>query len=241
MNHVNKLKIGIISDGKYGERAFENISKKYSTTWITVPDIEPTIMLDDDIELDIPDCDLFISYARHPDIILEIATLNKPLILGVLPGYGLYQQAYNINQNTIHAPTMCSLQNNTGIEEIDLFTTHFGQPKYNISISNDGFIENLNVNRSSLCGSSEVGAQYLKGKYFKKKNLQNFALSICHECRAPRFGRTCDKEVAGIIHLFSIIESIPTDRFKYFDKNTIEYIENIKKDYMIRKEKTKLE
>lgn len=241
MKNIDNLKVGIISDGKYGERAYENISKKFNTTWITVPDIEPTIMLDEDIGLDIPECDLYISYARHPDIILEIAALRKPLILGVLPGYGLYQQAFNINSNTIHAPTMCSLLNNTGIEEIDLFTTYFGQPLYSISINNDGLIESLDVKRSSLCGSSEAGARFLEGKYFQEKNLQDFALSVCHECRAPRFGRTCDKEVAGIIHLLSIISSLPPEIFDYFDKSTKNYIENIKKEYLNRKEKSKLD
>jgi hypothetical protein len=238
---INNLKVGIISDGKYGERAFENISKKFSTTWITVPEIEPTLMLDDDISLDIPDCNLYISYVRHPDIILEIAALNKPLVLGVLPGYGLFQQASEINQRTIHAPTMCSLHNNTGIEEVDCFTKYFGQPIFSISINKEGFINNVEIKRSSLCGSSEAGVKFLKGKYFNVKNLQEFALSICHECRAPRFGRTCDKEVAGIIHLFSVIESIPTENFNYFDKKTKDYIENIKKEYTIRKEKSKLD
>ena len=67
MKKIDNLTVGVISDGKYGERAFQNISKKFNTAWITVPEIEPTIMLDDDIELNIPDCDIYLSYARHPE------------------------------------------------------------------------------------------------------------------------------------------------------------------------------
>ena len=87
---MNKnLRVGVITDGKYGERAYANIKKKFETEWINVPDIPSNVMLDDDIVLDIPECDIYISYARHPDIILELAELQKPLILGILPGAGL--------------------------------------------------------------------------------------------------------------------------------------------------------
>ena len=121
MEEINNLKVGIISDGKYGERAFENIKKKFDTIWVTVPDLPSNLMLDDEIETDIPLCDLYISYVRHPDIILQLAELQKPLILGVLPGFGLYEQAKRINSKVVHAPTMCSLESNTGIKQIDLF------------------------------------------------------------------------------------------------------------------------
>ena len=33
------LKIGVISDGKYGERAYANIKKKFEAKWILVPEI----------------------------------------------------------------------------------------------------------------------------------------------------------------------------------------------------------
>jgi hypothetical protein len=38
--------------------------------------------------------------------------------------------------------------------------------------------------------------------------MYRFALSICHNCRAPRFGRTCDKEKAGIIHLEELLAAM---------------------------------
>jgi hypothetical protein len=241
MVNKNNLKVGIISDGKYGERAFENIKKTFNTTWIMVPDIDPNLFIDNKMELNIPDCDIYISYVRHPDIILQIAELNKPLILGVLPGYGLYQQAKAINKQTIHAPTMCSLENNTGIAEIDLFTSFYGRPQYEVTSNEVGTIKHIKVQRSSLCGSSEAGAKYLLHKQINEKNLQDFALNVCHECRAPRFGRTCDKEVAGIIHLKSLIESFPIDTNEKLNKKLREFIESIKEQYNIRHEKSLLE
>lgn len=86
-----------------------------------MPKIPETVMLDEPIDIDIPDCDFYISYVRHPDMILQIEELGKPTILGILPGNGLYQQAKALNPNVIRARTMCSLENNTGIKVIDEF------------------------------------------------------------------------------------------------------------------------
>jgi len=234
------LKVGLVSDGKYGERAFENIKKNFEVKWILVPDIPSNVMLDDDFELDIPDCDIYISYVRHPDIILELAELQKPLILGVLPGVGLLNQAKKINHQVIHAPTMCSLENNTGIPEIDEFTTHYGRPIYEPEFDEHGKFKEIKVKRSSLCGSSEAGAEFLLNKEFNTENLQTFALSVCHECRAPRFGHTCDKEVAGINHLVSLLNSISPDFFNNKDEELMSFIKNIHSDYKKRMESSRI-
>ena len=241
MKKIDNLKIGVISDGKYGERAFENIKEVFQTIWILVPFYESNVFLDDDINFEIPECDLYISYARHPDIILEIAALKKPLILGVLPGYGLYRQAFNLNQKTIHAPTMCSLEDPLGIPEVESFLTYFGRPIYESQFNGANYFEKIIVKRSSLCGSSRAGAQFLEKKRLSVTNLQEFALSICHECRAPRFGRTCDKEVAGIIHLISIFESISPEKLERMDNEVLEYFKENKKEYINRKEKSVLD
>jgi len=232
---MNKnLKVGVITDGKYGERAFENIKKKFEAEWIVLPEIPSNVMLDDDIDLEIHECDIYISYARHPDIILELAELQKPLILGVLPGIGLLNQARNINNRVIHAPTMCSLESDTGIPEVDEFTTYFGRPLFEPKIDEDGVFKKINVTRSSLCGSSEAGADFLLNKEFNEENLQNFALSICHECRAPRFGHTCDKEMAGINHLVSLLNVISPEVLSQVDDNLEAFIVSIRKQFKER-------
>ena len=240
IHSFKNLKVGLVSDGKYGERAFENIKKIFEVDWILVPDIPSNIMLDDDLELDIPDCDIYISYVRHPDIILELAELQKPLILGVLPGVGLLNQARNINRQVIHAPTMCSLENDTGIPEIDEFTTYYGRPIYEPKIDEDGKFKKIKVKRSSLCGSSEAGAEFLLDKEFNTENLQNFALSVCHECRAPRFGHTCDKEVAGINHLVSLLNAMSPEDLSQMDGNLKAFITNIHSEYEKRMENSRI-
>jgi hypothetical protein len=229
-----KLVVGLISDGKYGKRAFQNIKRLFKAYWIPVPEINPNAMLDNDLDIDIPECDIYISYIRHPDIILQVAELQKPLILGVSPGIGLYQQAKAINPKVIHAPTMCSLENNTGIPEIDHFTTYFGRPIFKPIMDANGIFRDIIVLRSSLCGSSEAGARYLLNRQFAKKNLQDFALSVCYECRAPRFGHTCDKEVAGINHLVSLFNNIPLEILSRSNDELKSFIQNIFEEYKSR-------
>ena len=237
---TSQIKVGVISDGKYGTRAFENIKKQFESEWILVPEIPLNVMLDDDIEVDVPECDLYISYVRHPDVILQMVELQKPIILGVLPGVGLYQQAKSINDRVVHAPTMCSLESNTGIPEVDAFTEFFGKPIYELTVNDSERITNIKVKRSSLCGSSDAGAKFLLEKAFKEDILQEFALSVCHECRAPRFGHTCDKEVAGIIHLVSLFECISPENYIDFDDEIKLFIENIKKEYEIRNNNSRI-
>ncbi|MBD3198302.1 MAG: hypothetical protein GF317_24850 [Candidatus Lokiarchaeota archaeon] len=228
------LKVGVISDGKYGERAYANFKKLFSTLWIEVPEIPETVMLDEEVDLNIPDCDLYISYVRHPDIILELAEMQKPLILGITPGSGLLHQAKTINPDVIGPRTMCSLEATTNIPEIDEFAKHFGKLHYILEISGDMMIKRQEVKRSSPCGSSEASARFLEGKRLTISNLRDCALSVCHECRAPRFGHTCDKEVAGIIHILSLMDNKDMKEIYSKNKELCSFVENIKEEYKDR-------
>jgi Uncharacterized protein conserved in archaea len=76
------MDIGMVSDGMFGTRAYENIRTRFPATWISVP--FPVAPVVDDLELDIPKCDLYISYARHPDVILGIIEQMQPVILSVI-------------------------------------------------------------------------------------------------------------------------------------------------------------
>ena len=52
------MKIGIISDGKFGDRAYEIIRERFPTEWIMAP--FPQSMIAEDLELNLPECDLYI-------------------------------------------------------------------------------------------------------------------------------------------------------------------------------------
>ncbi len=225
------MKVGIVTDGKYGERAYENISKVFPCEWIQIEEVPSNIVLDE-YELNIIDCDLYISYLRHPDQVFALAELGKPTILGISFGAGHLRQVQEINSKIVAFTTMCSIEPTTGIPEIDGFARHFGRPIYESQLVN-GTIQRIEVIRSSPCGSSKVGAQFIKEKSISTINLQEFAINVCHECRAPKFGRTCDKELSGIIHIRALLANL-MEKEKLKDESIIEFINKIEEEYNTR-------
>jgi hypothetical protein len=200
------VKIGIISDGKFGDRAYEIIREKFPTEWIIAP--FPSGMMVDDIELTLSECDLYISYVRHPDVALAIIEKQKPVILGVSFGPGFLRQAKAINEDIIAPPTMCSLEDNTWVPEINEFAKVFGRPTFEVKVQDNGTIESVKVVRGSPCGSTVAASAELHGKQLSPEQLQHYGLRICHFCRAPRFGKTCDKEIAGLLHARELVRAI---------------------------------
>ena len=200
------MKIGIISDGKFGDRAYEVIREKFPTEWIMAP--FPQGMMADDIELTLPECDLYISYVRHPDVALAIIDKLKPVILGVSFGPGFLRQAKAINENIVAPPTMCSLEDNTWVPAINEYAKVFGRPSFDVKVQEDGTIESVRVIRGSPCGSTVEASAELHGTQLSPEQLQHYGLRICHFCRAPRFGKTCDKEIAGLLHARELVHAI---------------------------------
>ena len=201
----NPMKIGIVSDGKFGDRAFEVIRERFPTEWIKVP--FPSSPVADDIELNIPDCDLYISYVRHPDVALALIEKQKPVILGISFGPGFLRQAKSINENIIAPVTMCSLEDTTWVPEINEFARAFGRPSFDLTVRDDGTIERIRVIRGSPCGSTVAASAELPGTKVSQEQLQHYGLRICHFCRAPRFGKTCDKEISGLLHIRELIHA----------------------------------
>jgi hypothetical protein len=200
------MKIGIVSDGKFGDRAYEIIKERFPTEWIMAP--FPQSMLVDDIDLTLPECDLYISYVRHPDVALAIIEKQKPVILGVSFGPGFLRQAKAINENIVAPVTMCSLEDNTWVPEINEFAKVFGRPSFEVKVLEDGTIDSVKVIRGSPCGSTVAASDELHGTQINQEQLQHYGLRICHFCRAPRFGKTCDKELSGLLHIRELVGAI---------------------------------
>ena len=202
------MQINIVSDGLFGKRAFENIGLQFPCRWVTVPYSGSPIM--EDVEIDLPSCDLCISYARHPDVILAIVEQGVPVVLGITPGPGLVRQAKEINPAVVAPPTMCSLEPTTGCKEIDLYAERFGLPGFQTSIENRT-IARIEIIREAPCGSTRGAVADCSGMPLCTGTLQHFGLRICHHCVAPRFGKTCDKEVSGALHVRQLLHSIPEE------------------------------
>ncbi|MFZ1896603.1 DUF166 family protein [Methanoregula sp.] len=200
------MKISIVSDGKFGDRAFEIIREKFPTEWIMAP--FPQSMIADDLELALPECDLYISYVRHPDVALAIIEKQKPVILGVSFGPGFLRQAKAINENIVAPLTMCSLEDNIWVPEINEYAKVFGRPSFEVKVQDNGTIESVKVIRGSPCGSTVAATAELHGTRLSPEQLQHYGLRICHFCRAPRFGKTCDKELSGLLHIRELMRAI---------------------------------
>jgi hypothetical protein len=202
------MKIGIVSDGKFGDRAYEIIRERFPTEWIM--GTFPQQMLVDDIELALPECDLYISYVCHPDVALAIIEKQKPVIFGVSVGPGFLRQAKAINENIVAPVTMCSLEDNTWVPEINEFAKVFGRPTFDVKVQENGTIESVRVIRGSPCGSTVAASAELPGTQLSPEQLRHYGLRICHFCRAPRFGKTCDKEISGLLHIRELVHAIST-------------------------------
>ncbi len=201
------MKIGIVSDGKFGDRAIEVIRARFpDTIWITVP--FPSALVVDDLELDVPDCDLYISYARHPNAALGVIERQRPVILAVSFGPGFLRQAKGINEHVVAPVTMCSLEDTTGTPEIDQFARVFGRPSFELKLAEDGILQNIHVKRGSPCGSTVAAGAELAGQRVSPEVVRHFGLRICHFCRAPRLGKTCDKEMSGLLHVRELVKAI---------------------------------
>ncbi|MDD1674624.1 MAG: hypothetical protein LUQ13_03170, partial [Methanomicrobiales archaeon] len=166
------MKMGIVSDGKFGDRAFDIIRERFPTVWIAVP--FPTSMIVDDHDLDLPECDLYISYVRHPDVALGVIEKQKPVILGISFGPGFLRQAKEINENIVAPVTMCSLEDNTRVPQINEFAKIFGKPSFEVQVRENGTIDGVFVIRGSPCGSTVAASAELRGTRISPEQLRHY-------------------------------------------------------------------
>ncbi len=202
------MRVCIVSDGTYGDRAFEQCLARFPTEFVLVEPIPPTVV--DDVAIEVPGADLYLSYLRSPAQALALVERGRPVILGVSFGPGFLRQARGINRAVVAPETMCSLEPPTGSDAIDAFARAFGRPRFTVTVR-DGKLVRLDVVRGSPCGSTATAAAELVGQYLSPEMLRHFGLRICHHCRAPRLGRTCDKETAGLIHVRELLRALPPE------------------------------
>ncbi len=200
------LKIVILTDGPYGDRAYDTIKEKFDTKFIQLE--APTDMfLDDEIEIPkeaidkINKANILISYISHPDLALDIvyrfADKLDWIIIASWKGDGLKNQFES--ENNVSCPyIMCELEEN-GNPIHDEFVSEIGCPKVDLIIK-DGKIKDVKVLRSSPCGSTSFVSEYITEKYKNKildeENLPREAgLRIQHyPCRAGKMRLFSDEE-----------------------------------------------
>ncbi|MDI6643854.1 MAG: DUF166 family protein [Methanobacteriaceae archaeon] len=203
------MKIVIVTDGPYGERAHETIKKDFECDFVQLE--PPTSLFMDEVEID-PDsfkklekADILITYVLHPDLTLELVEkLNHKvewIIVGAWRGEGFKNQLEKFG-NVTCPENMCDLEEN-GNPIFDDFVSKFGKPVVEIESEND-LVTSIKVLRCSPCGSTKFIAKELIGESLENLPIKA-GLKIQHyPCRAPKMrlftDDECKKEMAANFH-----------------------------------------
>ncbi len=230
------MKIVIISDGKYGDRAVVLIKECFpETELIELPEYDPSEIIDEvefsiEAEEAINSADLLINYHRHPDISYELASYGKPMIQAIYNGEGFINQLQKeFGLQVIMPSSMCALEaddykdleQNPSREVFYRFNQAFGNPSYRIEMQGDSdIIKNVELVRQSPCGSTRESLSFLRGKPVNEETLNAFAMNVRNECREPLsyvINRRGVAENATITHIIPLIEALKKVKPEYFE------------------------
>ncbi|ABR54211.1 Protein of unknown function DUF166 [Methanococcus vannielii SB] len=196
------MNVKIVSDGPFGERAYETIKKKFECEYIILDTVKPA-SIDELAEIPkeqlekINNSDIVITYILNPDLTLDLVEQIfgkvKYIIIGAWKGKGLKNQLESF-ENVVCPEIMCELEEN-GNPIHDEFVSKFGKPKLDIIVEND-IVKKINVLRESPCGGTDFISKDLLGKNVKE--IATLAgLRIQHyPCRAGRI-RLFNEEESG--------------------------------------------
>ena len=210
------MKVVILSDGPYGDRAYENIKKVFETDFIKIEAPADTFF-DEEIELSpeqaekIENANMIISYISHPDLSLDIvyqfADKVDWIIIASWKGEWLKNQ-FESKKNVSCPYIMCELEKN-GNPIYDEFVSKIGSPEIQLILENEK-LKDVRVIRSSPCGSTSFVSKFIAEKYKDKElDMENLpieaGLRIQHyPCRAAKMrlftDEECKKEKASKYH-----------------------------------------
>jgi len=203
------IKVAIVTDGPYGERAYENIAREFETMFIELE--APSGIFADEVDIPadklkaIRSADIVITYILHPDLTLELVDEIHGdvdwIIIGAWRGDGFRNQL--LSYGNVTAPeNMCDLEEN-GNPSFDEFVSRFGRPLVEVDLEGDT-VKEIRVLRSSPCGATLFVAEELTGADAQDLPLKA-GLKIQHyPCRAPKMrlfsDDECKKEMAARMH-----------------------------------------
>jgi hypothetical protein len=217
------LKVVIVTDGPYGDRAFETINELFDTAFIEMekPEamfIEEIHIPERDLEI-IEGADILITYTTHPDVTLILTEMFHDKVdwmtIASWKGDGFKNQLESYG-NVTCPYIMCELEEN-GNTSWDEFVSKIGKPKVVLEYE-DNKISEITVLRSSPCGSTAFVAGYLKEKYMgKTPDIEELpieaGLKLQHyPCRAAKVrlfsDEECKKEMASGFHRDAFEEAV---------------------------------
>ena len=223
------LKVVIVTDGPYGDRAFETINELFDTAFIEM--VKPEAMFIEEIEIPerdlkiIKSANILITYTTHPDVTLILVEMFHDKVdwmaIASWKGDGFKNQLES-HGNVTCPYIMCELVEN-GNSSWDEFVSKIGKPKVVLEYY-DGKISDITVLRSSPCGSTAFVAGYLKEKYLgKTPDIIEFPLEAGlklqhYPCRAAKVrlfsDEECKKEMASGFHRDAFEEATKSNDLK---------------------------
>ncbi len=211
------LKVGIVSDGPYGERAYATIKEEFKCDFVVIEPPEAMFAEDIDIPEDalkkLESADIILSYVLHPDLALDLVDILHSkvdwIIVGAWRGKGFKNQLEGYGN--VNCPdNMCDLEEN-GNPIYDQFVSKFGKPVVKVTVQG-GKVESVKVIRSAPCGSTTFVGEGITGQDIEGLPLRA-ALKIQHyPCRAPKLrlfsDEDCKKEMAAGFHRDAFEEAL---------------------------------
>ncbi len=241
-----KIKIVILSDGKYGDRAAKVIKEQFQETkLVTIEEMDPHIFLDEYnldkiVEEEISRADLLISYVRHLDVVLEICDRQVPTILAVDFGEGFYRQIFDLNNKIVMPTAMCNPPKlKTGIKEIDEYFSKFGLPTFQVELDktkNPPIIRKVELLRESPCSATRTSLELIRNKPLIPKTITEFGLNVRYECREPVSVLLSHKDMSdssALLHMLCLLDALSEAESEYFLPGTEmgEYLRIRKEEY----------
>ena len=217
------LKVVIVTDGPYGDRAYETIQMEFDAEFIELE--KPSSMFMDELEIPenllktIKESNILITYTTHPDVTLDlIHMINKDvdwIIVAAWNGEGFKNQLEKYG-NVTCPYIMCELEEN-GNPAFDEFVSKIGKPKIELLLE-ENKLKGVEVLRTSPCGSTAFVADYIEEKYLNQipdpETLPTEAgLKLQHyPCRASKMrlfsDEECKKQMASGHHSDAFEEAL---------------------------------
>ncbi|MEO2117884.1 MAG: DUF166 family protein [Methanocaldococcus sp.] len=200
------MRVAILTDGTYGERAYKTIKSKFSCDFITVKyygDFDEITISEDTIEK-LKYYDLFITYTLNPDLTYELVRIIKKLnnkafiLVGAWKGEGFKKQVESFG-NAFCPYLMCDIGEDrlknylNSYPQLKEFLKYFGRPKVKLYVKNNK-IERIDVLREAPCGSTSETLKEFIGREFNDKTLIDIGLRVQHFCRAGKIRIFVEKE-----------------------------------------------
>ena len=197
----SEVSVAIVSDGKYGYRAYEVIKKRFHCEYVKIKyrgsfeDIE----IEKEILKKLKNFHILITYLRDPDLtyslVEEISIQGSGrvpfIIVGIWEGDGFRRQVERF-KNVVCPKLLCNLDENylkDKLEEYSQlreFLKYFGKPKVDIYLDNN-IIRDVKVIRDSPCGATSKTLQEFLGERMEENTLRRIGLRVQHFCNAGRF------------------------------------------------------